>query len=262
LANKVEDMLNTVLGPGRATVKVSAIVDMNSTNIVTEKFEPKGVAIKEEIKESTKTESGGASAEGEPAAPGGTEKDSTTVSEFAFGRTVKTMVELPGKIRSLSVAAFVDLSLPDVNEAENEGQPATVMELSDVEDIIRNALGLKETDSLKVVPTKFHRPLELLTEEEPSNWPRYTAIARQVSLGIMAICALLVLRMFSGAKKKVKSAAAAEQLPGAEGAAGLLPAGAGSSEPLVLRRQIADALQSNPNQVKQLFLSWLEEKGD
>jgi flagellar biosynthesis/type III secretory pathway M-ring protein FliF/YscJ len=115
-------------------------------------------------------------------------------------------------------------------------------------------------DSLKVVNTKFYRPTELLSEEKPSNWPRYTAIARQVSLGIMAICALLVLRVFSGAKKKAASAAATEQLPGAEGAAGLLPSGAGSSEPLVLRRQITNALQSNPNQVKQLFLNWLEEK--
>ena len=136
------------------------------------------------------------------------------------------------------------------------------MELSDVEEIIKNALGLKETDLLKVVNTKFHRPAELLVEEEPSNWPRYIAIARQVSLGVMAICALLVLRIFSGARKKMASTAAAGQLAGAEGAAGLLPAGAEGPEPLAVRKQITGALQSNPEQVKQLFSSWLEEKGE
>jgi len=43
--------------------------------------------------------------------------------------------------------------------------------------------------------------------------------------------------------------------------AGLLPAGAENSESLVLRRQIANSLRSNPEQTKQLFSSWLEEKG-
>jgi len=41
LSAKMEDMLTAVLGPGRATVKVSAVIDMNSINTVVEKFEPK-----------------------------------------------------------------------------------------------------------------------------------------------------------------------------------------------------------------------------
>ncbi len=115
---------------------------------------------------------------------------------------------------------------------------------------------------LKVVDTKFHRPGESLIEEEPSNWPRYIAIARQVSLGIMAICALLVLRIFSGARKKIAVPAAAGQLSEEEEAAGLLPAGAEGAEPLAVRKQITGVMQSNPDQVKQLFSSWLEEKGE
>ncbi|MHC4616138.1 MAG: flagellar basal-body MS-ring/collar protein FliF [Planctomycetota bacterium] len=259
LADKVEDMLTDVLGPGRATVKVSAVVDMTSVNLVTKSYEPKGVPVKEEIKEKTKTEGDTAQGEGEPALSGGVEKDSTTITESAFGEKVETRVELPGKVASLSVAAFVDLYPADANEAETGGQTAMIMELSDVEDIVRNALGLKETDSLKVVPTRFHRPVELLPEEAPSNWPRYIAIARQASLGVMAICALLVLRVFSGAKKKVAATIAAEQLPAAERSVGLLP-GAADSEPAALRQQIANALQANPGQVKQLFSSWLEQR--
>jgi hypothetical protein len=76
----------------------------------------------------------------------------------------------------------------------------------------------------------------------------------------MAVCALLVFRIFSGARKKVALAAEARQLPAGEASAGLLPAGQSNAEPLVLRRQIASALQSNPEQVRQLFLSWIEEK--
>jgi len=167
---------------------------------------------------------------------------------------------LPGEIKSLKVAAIVDLSPADVNETESGGEVAKIMELPDVEKLIRNALGLEETDSLTVVEAKFHRPVESLIEEEPSKWPRYIAIARQTSLGVMAICALLVLRVFSGARKK--AAGAAGQLPGAGEAAGLLPAGAEEADPTVLRKQIAKTLRSNPEQTKQLFASWLEEKGE
>jgi len=261
LANKVEDMLTTVLGPGRSTVKVSAVIDMNSTNVVIEKYEPKGVTVKEEIKEKTKTEGGGTPAEGESAEPSGKEQDSTTISEYALGRTVETRAELPGEIKSLSVAAFVDLSSRDANETGTEGQPATILQVSDIEVIIKNALGLKETDSLKVVDTRFHRTAEPPMEEEASTWPRYIAIARHASLGIMAICAMLVLRIFSRAKKKTAPhGVGAAKLPEAEGTAGLLPAGADAGEPLMLRKRIANALQSNPEQVRQLFSIWLEEK--
>ncbi len=263
LANKVEDMLTVVLGPGRAAVSVSAVIDMNSVSTATTKYEPKGVTTKEEITSGSEIGASSASAAGEPAVPGSTKKDETIITEYEVGKTVTQEIILPGKIKTLTVAAFVDLSPADVNEAGTGTgvQTATIM-VSDVEEIIKNALGLRETDLLKVVDTKFHRPAELLIDEEPSNWPRYIAIARQVSLGIMAICALLVLRIFSGARKKMASTATAGELAEAGEAAGLLPAGAEGPGPLAVRKQITSALQSNPEQVKQLFSSWLEEKGE
>jgi flagellar M-ring protein FliF len=257
LADKVEDMLTAVLGPGRSTVKVSAVIDMNSTNIVKEVYDPTTkVATKEEITSGSEVKPG-SSSEGEGVIPGGTKKDETIVTEYVVGKTVEQHVELPGEIKSLKVAAFVDLSRPDVNKAEAGAENEPIMAVSDIEEIIRNALGLKETDSLKVVNAKFYRAPEALIEEEQSSWPRYMAIARQASLGIMAICAFLVLKIFRGAKKK---AGGGEQLQGTGANAGLLPGGVGNSEPLVLRRQISDALRSNPDQVRQLFYSWLTER--
>ncbi|MHC4098350.1 MAG: flagellar basal-body MS-ring/collar protein FliF [Planctomycetota bacterium] len=264
LSDKVEEMLTTVLGPGRATVRVSAVIDMNSISTVTEKLEPKGVATKEEITTGNETEPSTISTAGQPAAPGGIKKDETIVTEYEIGKTVKQEVVLPGQVKSLSVAAFVDLTATDANEAASTGSSALIMELTEVEEIIRNALGLKKTDALKVVNVRFHRPdVASMVDEEPSSWPRIMGIVRHASLGIMAICALFVLRIFKGAKKKAGSGpiATTAQLAGAEGPAALLPAEAGKSEPLVLRKQIASALQSNPVQVKQLFSNWIEEKG-
>jgi flagellar M-ring protein FliF len=259
LAKKAEDMLTTVLGPGRATVRVSAVVDMNSVSTVTETYDPTGkVPTKEEVTSNKETGVGGTA---QKTAAGTTKTDETVVTEYQVGKTVKQQVIVPGEIKKLSVAAFVDLSPADPNATGANGQPAEIMPVTDVEQIIRTALGLKEADELKVVNTKFHRSTQAVTEEKESNWPRYLAMARQLSLGIMAVCALVVLRIFRKAHRQAQAQAPAQTPQLAAGAAPerLPPAGGMSAEPVALRRQIVHALRSNPEQVKEMFHSWLEE---
>jgi flagellar M-ring protein FliF len=272
LADKVESMLIAVLGPGRAKVEVSAEIDMTSSNIAKEIYDQgKKVPRKEEIKSESETEAGKASAESEATVPGSMKKGETIVTEYAVPKTVQQTVELPGEIKSLTVAAFVDLSPPEKNEttegeteqAESEAAAEPIMTISDVEEIIKKALGPKLKDEdLKVVDARFNRPTaSLIGPEKPSRFD-LVAIAKHGSLGIMAICALVVLKMFGKAKKKAAEAVPAEGLPAAAGqTAGLLPAGAEGSESLMLRKQIASILRSNPEQAKKLFASWLEEKG-
>ncbi len=132
LIRKAEDMLAMVLGPGRATVQVSAVIDMNSISTITESYDPSAkVAKKEEVTSNSETGGGG----GQRAAPGTTKKDETVITEYQVGKTVKQHTVLPGEIRSLSVAAFVDLSA-DANQGAG-GQPATIMSVTDVKEIIR-----------------------------------------------------------------------------------------------------------------------------
>lgn len=215
----------------------------------------------EEITTGSETGAGSKSSGGQAAA-GSVKKDETIVTEYQVGKTVTHEVILPGEIISLSVAAVVDLSPPDSNEAGAGGQVANVMDPNEVEKLIENALGLDLAggDSLTVVSARFHRPADPLLDEELAAGLDFIAIARQASLGIMAVCALFVLRMFRGAKKKVKVAAGQEQLTGTEGTSGLLSGAAGGLEPQVLRKQIASALENNPERVRQLFTSWIEEK--
>jgi flagellar biosynthesis/type III secretory pathway M-ring protein FliF/YscJ len=53
-------MLTMVLGPGRATVKVSAVIDMNSVSTITETYDPTAkVATKEEITSNSEIGGGG-----------------------------------------------------------------------------------------------------------------------------------------------------------------------------------------------------------
>jgi flagellar M-ring protein FliF len=262
LEDRVEEILTAVLGPGRAKVMVTAVIDMNSVSTITEKYEPKGVATKEEITTGSETGASTAQASGQAAVPGSVSKDETILTTYEIGKTVTQETILPGEIKSLSVSAVVDLSPADANAAGVGGQSAKIMDVNDVEKLIENGLHLDLAggDSLKVVDAPMVRATQSLLDEEPSGGLDFVAIARQASLGIMAICALLVLRMFKGAKKKVQ-AEAAGQLSGAAGGMGLLPGGVGGPGPLALRRQVASALKQDPERVKQLFTSWIEEKG-
>jgi len=255
LAKKVEDMLVTALGPDRATVQVSAVIDMNSISLVTE-TPIVGVGGKEVAKKVEETITKEPAAAGAGTAPGATGKsDTKTTTEYATGKTVRQEAPLPGEIKSLSVSAVVDLYPEDPN------QTATLMPVKDVEDLIKSALGFKETrDTLKVTNMRFNRRKDLAAEEPVPTWTKYLAIARHASMGVMAVCALLVFKILTGARKKaaVAEAAAVPALPGGvPGNAGMLPGG--QVNPALLRQHVAGALKNNPEQVRQLFATWVQQ---
>lgn len=266
LSEKVEDMLIAVLGPGKASVRVSAEIDMTSMSVVTETYDPsRKVATKEEISTNSEIQPGKSSPDGDTSVSGGTKKDETISTEYLVGKIVEQKTEIPGQIKSLSVAAFVDLTPDPIIAEDGTETPAEgkVMQLDDIEEIIRTALGLKSTDSIKVVETVFHRPAPVVEEAGQSNMSLYIEIARHASLGIMAVCALLVLKIFGGSKNKSAPAAtAANALAISGGDQSLAPAARlPVADPDLLRKQISAALQSNPDQVKSLFVKWIEEKG-
>lgn len=267
LAKKAQDMLTRVLGPGRATVSVSAVINMTSLNHTKEIYDPSTkIATKEEIK--NKSEVGPAPASSQAQSGSGpTTKDETINTEYVVGKTIEQKTELPGEIISLAVSAIVDLSPVSTGDANaSAASAAPIMELKDVEEVIRNAVGLKNTDSLKVVNAKFNNPIpavDLDQEYQQSlKWKHYIEIARQASLGILAISALLVLKMFNSARKRSESVMPEMAGLPAGAPAGLLGAGNYNEEPKAIRAQIAGALQQNPDEVKRLFNSWIEEKGD
>jgi flagellar M-ring protein FliF len=267
LENKVEEMLTKVLGPGRATVRVSAVIDMNSVSTVKETYESKGILKEEEIQKMDEKNPAAAAADGSTTASSGKSiKDETIKSTFVVPKTLEQRDELPGRILSLTASAVVDLSISDSNDTAGTGAGSgKIMQLADVEKLIRNSLGLDpaDTDSLTVIDARIYRPVEDMVEIEPSKWPRYMAIVRQGSLGIMAVCAFLVLRVFKGAKNKAMQAAAIPgQLPGSEPTepAGLIAASEKATDSLALRRQISGALRKNPEHVKQVFAGWIDER--
>jgi len=267
-AGKVQDMLELALGPGRSTIKVSAEVDMTSTQTETTTYE-KGQPSEEVVQSTSTTEGGGTTEEGKQAGPSSTKKDETVENKYKVPETITRRIDVPGKITSLSVSAIVDLAVtkqPVIEEgAEGEAAPepetVMIMTVEEVKQIIRNAVGpelLKDEKSLSVVNVPFQRQV-IIADDSGSyeKLSRYIEIARQSSMGVLAVCALVVLKIFTGAKKKASGGTAeAQALPGQMA---MLPAGTSDDSTAAFRHQISAALKQNPDQVKQLFTSWLSE---
>ncbi len=267
LSRKAEDMLTAVLGPNRASVRVHAVIETSSLDQTVETYDPEAkVVSKEEVTSKTPTGAGG------DKASSGTREEST-VSEFLVSRTLEQKRALPGTIKSLSVAALVDLS--GDSPPAGGGQPAPKLSVQDVEEIVRRAIGVTASDTIKVVSTTFERPQAAAPaagEAGFTNKDFYLEIAKRASLGILVFGALVALKMFGTSKRRAPAAAA--QLPaegelaleaqGGEGARrGLLPPAGSNPATGALAGRIARALEENPEEVKKLFLSWVEsEKGE
>jgi flagellar M-ring protein FliF len=272
IAAKVQEMLDIILGPGRASIKVSAKLDMSSETVQTTTYD-KGEPLEETINTTSTVKDASGAADGTAKSPGSTDKQETIENKYKVPETVTQKTDVAGKILSISVAAVVDLSAAPAAGAEGGGAAppaggtpaAKLMTVTDVEEIIRNAVGpdlLLDPKALTVKDVPFHRPLVPAAETDMGyeKLSRYIEIARQSSMGVLAVCALIALRIFAGARRKL-GAETAVLAPAAEGEGwSLLPAGQGEmNAQKAIRQQITMALQKNPEQIKQLFASWLTE---
>jgi flagellar M-ring protein FliF len=277
IANSIQQLLEGPLGPGRSRVTVSAALNMTSTQ-TRETTYTKGMPIEETINSTSTVKEAATDADSKDISPGSTDKQDTSELKYKLPETITTKIEVPGQIVSLSISAFVDLSIPETTTPGEENQDAqpvaestervSIMTVEDVTAIIKNAVGpelLKDENSLTVKDVRFYQSAST-TLDDAGKYEKlgfYMEIARHSSMGILAICALIVLKIFAGAKNKAlteETTAGTAQLDMLNTA--MLPAAAGSAnEPtLVLRRQIAGELRNNPEQVRQLFVGWLAEE--
>jgi flagellar M-ring protein FliF len=276
LSNKIQSMLEVVLGPGRSTVKISAVVNMENIETITKTYE-KGMAVEETTNSTLKEIPPTSDADGNITDAGNTETTETSDNRYMIPETITKRSDVPGKITSVSVAALVDLAI-EKPKAQPEGaekdaavemETVMIMQVEDVIAVIKNAIGpeLLSDDAITVKDIRFARPAAAVMAADDGVFgyeklSRYVEIARQSSMGVLAVCALIVLKILTGGGKKVAAAEGDGGNTSMEAMSlGLLPAGASADPATAFRRHIAGELKENPEQVKQLFASWLTEEG-
>ncbi len=288
LATKALNMLEAVLGPGRASVKVSANIDMTTVTTQTVSYDKKGVPTKESINTTTKTKNSpkATAKKDAPQQETTTEKEEKNETEMLVGKIITNKVVAPGKINAISVAVVVDLSMPKPLVAESaaptdttkktqttsQATPAEkIMTIEQVKDIIKNALGrdlLTDESSLTVVDAPFvqARMSEIPTVETagPIGIEKYVELLKESSTPIMAFFAFLTLLVFGRSSRKQKKSSSdadnQDELLDDSPLKGILPELDTDTPEVAYRKHVTRSLRQNPEEVKQLFASWIAEE--
>ncbi|MEZ6062787.1 MAG: flagellar basal-body MS-ring/collar protein FliF [Planctomycetaceae bacterium] len=255
LAGKAESMLARMLGEGKAVVRVTADIDFRETTRIEQTFDPDGKVKTDETIE-TVSQTGavslaagavGASANAslpadleDPSATFKSERNTTSYDNASINETVR---DIPGRINRLTVAAIVDLTVPE----PVEGQPAPpAIDPTQIENIIKQAVGFDTArgDEVQVVNAPLESPV-LIDEVPPlvTTWQQYQPLVQSLLVGMAAFAAfimgLLLLR-------KVKPVVVAS-----EGEAAM------SLQEMQRLSALSQQAKNNPEVAAQILRAWL-----
>jgi len=242
----VKDVVEGVVGAGKARVQVSAELDQTRITEQREIYDPDGQVIRsttavEETEGSTSSGVGGeASASsnlpgGAGAAGGGSEGSTAGRTEettnYEISKTVRTEVIEPGAVKRLSVAVAVDGVTTTAKDGKTSYAPRSTEEMQRIEQLVRSAVGADQArgDQVSVVNVRFNREADGVGGT-PAAAPLMdfdkNDIMRGVELAILLVVAALIV--FFVIRPLLKSAsggpAGVPMLAGAGG--GALPPGA------------------------------------
>ena len=169
----VKDLVEGVVGTGRARVQVTADLDLARVTTQEEKFDPDGQVVRstQTTDENAKQQEGNASGavgagQNVPAAGGAGADNPTTASgkteettNYEISKTTRTEVQEPGTVKRLSVAVAVD----GVTTFDAKGKPTyaprTAEEMQRIDQLVRSAIGFTadRKDQVTVVNVRFDR---------------------------------------------------------------------------------------------------------
>lgn len=213
IAKTVKDMIEGVLGPGKARVNVTADLDLNRVTTQEERFDPDGQVVRSEStnesssQENKNEDNAGTTATanvpGQAANNGFQQLGSRaganeSVTNYEISKSVKTTVQEPGTIKKVAVAVAIDgiTAPPGKDGKPGAYTPRSAQEIQQIEDLVKTAVGFDATrgDQVKVTNIKFPQPEDQGLEKQGllSGFDK-NDIMRFAELGVLGVVALLIL---------------------------------------------------------------------
>ena len=170
----VTDIVEGVVGPGKARVQVNAEMDFSRVSRTQEQFDPEGRVIRSsstsegtEASNDNRNAQGataganvpdGAGANGGPNGQSSNNNSSQETINYEISRTTTTTVSEGGAIKRLSVAVAVDGAMtPGANGGAATYAPRSAEEMQRITTLVRSAVGFNEQrgDTVEVVNVQF-----------------------------------------------------------------------------------------------------------
>jgi flagellar M-ring protein FliF len=273
LSKKTEGMLEAVLGPGQAVVRVSADLNWDTISRTEEKFDPDGQVARtttvndEDTEAATATQGGvaGSSPDGNatnaPAPMNNSHsRKKVTNASYEINKSTSNIMESAGGIKRLSAAVFVAEKM-DGTGADRKAVPRTPEEKMKLQRIVESALGIE-------AGADASRKDDITLEEMPFNDSFSTEITQQfdkqekrqywTDLGFKLIypaLALGVVFLFWRTLKGVKTEEVPIGMPLGNGNGHYGKGGNGSG--MVTVDVLNQLIRENPGNMSQAVRSWM-----
>jgi flagellar M-ring protein FliF len=188
LENKAQSMLDGVLGPGKAIVRVTAELNFQQYSRTSENYDPNLTAVVSEQR--TEGVNSAAKKSGENNEDKQDDRSEVTVTNYEVSKTVEQVQNAVGTIQRLSVAG---------GAAETVYEPRPQEEIDRLTGIVRNAVGFSadRNDQIEIVNISFDKTY--LNDQQDSldqqyNREFYYNIVKKVGLVLLALLVLFYIR--------------------------------------------------------------------
>lgn len=293
MEGRVQSMLEKVVGSGKVTARVSAVVDFKQVEKTEEKYDPDGAVVRSEQRGTDSSTGAAVAASGVPGVasnmPGGQSAMTTALSQpssqrqnetvnYEISKVISRVIEPVGTLQKLTVAVLVDGNYgPADKDGKRTYSPRTDEEMQKITAIVRNAIGFNEErgDKVEVVNIPFGSA-EMASEEAaaaPSLIEKYPwlpmAVKYMVPLLIAMMTIIFVLRpLVKWATQGGGTAFAPEmahtplsvtvgEFP--ESHVGELPENK-YQDSIVLRQKAVELAKGKPKESANVVKTWLKER--
>lgn len=209
LSQKVQSMLDGVIGPANSNVRVNAELDFTQVEkTVTEVDPDKQAILSEEIK-TDKSKNGDSTVTTSSQAERG-----NTVRNYENTKKVERIVNAVGTIKRLTVSAFINGESKIIDDKNGEPKieytPRSADEIKKFTTIIQNTVGYDPTrnDEVSVLNVPFDNPMlddELLDRKKIIDVPiSMQELIEKILLGLAAVTALVMLKKLFGSQQVKK----------------------------------------------------------
>lgn len=271
LEQKVQSMLEQVLGPGNVVARVNTELNFDQKTVSRRFFEPiDGEGVLRSIQELKETFAGTGSppntASGTPGIPGYAAADSGNseysrsekVMNYEISETTENMIVAPGSIRRLSVAVMLNR------------EQLTVQEQKVIENAVASTIGvdLGRSDQITVAAFPFDTTLvqrlqeDLQRQAEQGSTTGQTALTRMIiilaaSFLLFGVYRIMARRRYS---ENLGNALVLEGPSGPDIAAEVEAAATKQESPAVkLQGEIEKLIRQEPGEAAKLVKAWLAE---
>jgi len=292
LRQKVETMLEEVVGVNRARARVTAEIDFNKVEKTEESFDPEAQVVRSEQMLTENDQRGGANPEGIPgvkgelatfgdeggegAAAGGYNRNNVT-RNYEISKQTKHTQDKGGTVKRLSIAVMVDGSYEKSVDKDGKTslkyQPRSAEEMRNLDKLVKNAIGFSEERGDQVEVASLPFALSAVPEPEPDALEKYRAMLEWLAMPLVYLLVAVLVLLF--VIKPFLKILAAKQL---EARTGGILAKAGVHGPLVGgvpaeeedlalaprgltdQERIYRLAQSDPDRAADLVRRWLREE--